>query len=313
MTAARRSSFALLLAAPLAAASGQSQVVCLVSLGDALYRSGPGGVETFPNQPGQIVGMTVVPPGASVAGCRQGDVMAVENADGGRIWRIDNASAGTPALVEVGHLPGGVGVTDLALAHGRLFGIGWGAVFYEFSPVDFAQVGEALNLQPTTAGVGGLTFDGAWYVTNGNTDRLVRIDDPPSQATWTPVGSVGLDFDNSDLELHAGRVWGAVRSPPTPAGRLLIGSFSTQTGAFAVVRDVIGAPAQLPIGLAVLSAVCYADCDASEPTPALNVNDLVCFQSRFAAADPYADCDRNQVLSVGDFVCFLSRFAAACP
>jgi hypothetical protein len=60
-------------------------------------------------------------------------------------------------------------------------------------------------------------------------------------------------------------------------------------------------------------AVCYANCDSSTTTPLLNVNDFVCFQSRFAAADPYADCDRSATLNVNDFVCYQSRFAAGCP
>jgi hypothetical protein len=58
---------------------------------------------------------------------------------------------------------------------------------------------------------------------------------------------------------------------------------------------------------------CYANCDGSATQPVLNVNDFVCFQSRFAAADPYADCDLSGSLNVNDFVCFQSRFAAGCP
>jgi probable HAF family extracellular repeat protein len=59
-------------------------------------------------------------------------------------------------------------------------------------------------------------------------------------------------------------------------------------------------------------ATCYANCDGSTGTPALNVNDFVCFQSRFAAAEPYADCDQSGSLNVNDFVCFQGRFAAGC-
>ena len=58
---------------------------------------------------------------------------------------------------------------------------------------------------------------------------------------------------------------------------------------------------------------CYANCDGSTTAPALNVNDFICFQSRFAAADPYADCDQNAALNVNDFICFQSAFAAGCP
>jgi hypothetical protein len=58
---------------------------------------------------------------------------------------------------------------------------------------------------------------------------------------------------------------------------------------------------------------CYANCDHSTVAPVLNVLDFICFQSRFAAQDPYADCDRSNALNVLDFICFQSRFAAGCP
>jgi hypothetical protein len=58
---------------------------------------------------------------------------------------------------------------------------------------------------------------------------------------------------------------------------------------------------------------CYGNCDGSTAPPVLNVGDFVCFQSRFAAADPYADCDHSATLNVADFVCFQQRFAAGCP
>jgi hypothetical protein len=91
------------------------------------------------------------------------------------------------------------------------------------------------------------------------------------------------------------------------------------SGAFA-----LGQPTGMPPGLA-LEAVyapgsvtlrvvnaCYANCDGSTGTPVLNVNDFVCFSQRFAASDPYADCDRSGGLNVNDFVCFQGAFAAGC-
>jgi hypothetical protein len=62
--------------------------------------------------------------------------------------------------------------------------------------------------------------------------------------------------------------------------------------------------------------VCYANCDGSVVPPVLNVNDFVCFQSKFAAGNPDANCDRSTtppVLNVNDFVCFQQLFAAGCP
>jgi hypothetical protein len=65
-----------------------------------------------------------------------------------------------------------------------------------------------------------------------------------------------------------------------------------------------------------VSPRCYPNCDASTVPPVLNVNDFICFQQRFAAADPYANCDGSTTapaLTVNDFVCFQQRFAAGCP
>jgi hypothetical protein len=64
------------------------------------------------------------------------------------------------------------------------------------------------------------------------------------------------------------------------------------------------------------AGACYPNCDSSTSPPVLNVNDFVCFQTRFAAGDAYANCDASTtppVLNVNDFLCFLSRFAAGCP
>jgi hypothetical protein len=66
------------------------------------------------------------------------------------------------------------------------------------------------------------------------------------------------------------------------------------------------------LGSVVSGSTCYANCDHSTGSNFLNVNDFVCFQQRFAAADPYADCDHSGTLNVNDFVCFQQRFAAGC-
>ncbi len=57
-------------------------------------------------------------------------------------------------------------------------------------------------------------------------------------------------------------------------------------------------------------ARCLADCDASG---ALDFLDFLCFQNRFAAADPLADCDGSTTLDFFDFLCFQNVFAAGCP
>jgi hypothetical protein len=63
-------------------------------------------------------------------------------------------------------------------------------------------------------------------------------------------------------------------------------------------------------------APCYANCDGSTTAPVLNVNDFICFQTKYAAGDSYANCDNSTtapVLNVNDFICFQQKFAAGCP
>jgi len=55
--------------------------------------------------------------------------------------------------------------------------------------------------------------------------------------------------------------------------------------------------------------VCYPDCNADH---ALNVNDFICFQAAFAAANMAADCNHDTNLNVNDFICFQGAFAAGC-
>jgi hypothetical protein len=63
------------------------------------------------------------------------------------------------------------------------------------------------------------------------------------------------------------------------------------------------------------SRCCYANCDESTAPPVLNVADFSCFLQRYAAGDPYANCDPGAPppLNVADFVCFLFRYAQGCP
>jgi hypothetical protein len=64
-----------------------------------------------------------------------------------------------------------------------------------------------------------------------------------------------------------------------------------------------------------IPAFCYANCDGSAVPPALNINDFICFQARFANGDPYANCDRSNtppLLNINDYLCFMTQFAAGC-
>ncbi len=58
-----------------------------------------------------------------------------------------------------------------------------------------------------------------------------------------------------------------------------------------------------------LGGACYPDCDGNQK---LNVNDYICFQTKFALGDPYADCDNNGVRNVNDYICFQTKFALGC-
>ncbi len=88
---------------------------------------------------------------------------------------------------------------------------------------------------------------------------------------------------------------------PTP--RLVAGGEFTGSGALPVPRVGSWSEAECVV-------TCYPDCDQSG---ALNVNDYICFQTKFALGDPYADCDGNGIRNVNDYICFQTRFALGCP
>ncbi len=62
---------------------------------------------------------------------------------------------------------------------------------------------------------------------------------------------------------------------------------------------------------------CYADCDHTTGPGVLDIFDFLCFQSRYAAGDPYAcDCDLSTgsgVCDIFDLLCFGNAFARGCP
>ncbi|MBX3377693.1 MAG: hypothetical protein KF678_11905 [Phycisphaeraceae bacterium] len=57
---------------------------------------------------------------------------------------------------------------------------------------------------------------------------------------------------------------------------------------------------------------CYADCDNNR---VLTANDFMCFLNKYAARDPYANCDGSAVspvMTAADFQCFLNKYAQGC-
>ena len=150
------------------------------------------------------------------------------------------------------------------------------------------------------------------------TDRAIfRIEaaiDPPLSL---PAGAYWLDWQTSGT-LASGPFNVPVTIlgvPGAPGANARVFS----SGAWINLRDgTSNAPQELAFivrGTTGTSQPCYANCDLSTQQPVLNVNDFICFQQRFAAADPYANCDGSTMpplLNVNDFVCFQTRFAAGC-
>ena len=58
-----------------------------------------------------------------------------------------------------------------------------------------------------------------------------------------------------------------------------------------------------------VSYPCDADCDQSG---SLDIDDFICFQTRFGLGDPAADCDSLGELDIDDFICFQTMFATGC-
>lgn len=78
---------------------------------------------------------------------------------------------------------------------------------------------------------------------------------------------------------------------------------------FAGGFDSIGGVPAGRFARADLCAMCEADCDQDA---ALTIDDFICFQTRFAVADPKADCDASGTLDIDDFICFQTLFAIGC-
>ncbi len=91
-------------------------------------------------------------------------------------------------------------------------------------------------------------------------------------------------------------------------GRLL--RFNQATGASLGTLAVGNGLAQPNDLLLTLDEGCYPDCNTDG---ALTIADFGCFQSRFAAGDPYADCNASGTLTIADFACFQGAFVKGCP
>jgi hypothetical protein len=98
-------------------------------------------------------------------------------------------------------------------------------------------------------------------------------------------------------------------------------------GSHGAYNATTGAEQVIPISRLTIGAAqtCYANCDNSTTDPILNVEDFICFVSKFADGQllpheeqitHYSNCDGSTttpVLNVEDFLCFVAAFAAGCP
>ncbi len=60
---------------------------------------------------------------------------------------------------------------------------------------------------------------------------------------------------------------------------------------------------------ACVTPSCYADCDASG---GLDIDDFICFQTKYALGLAEADCDKSGGLDIDDFICFQTLYAIGC-
>ena len=131
-----------------------------------------------------------------------------------------------------------------------------------------------------------------------------------STASWT-IGNGGLIEAQNGTFTVVDAASGAVLEE-VPTGRLATSLAKNAADTKFVTTDILADGATI---IAPGSA-CYANCDGSTLQPILNVNDFICFQSRFAGGDPYANCDASTsppVLNINDFICFQQNYAAGCP
>ncbi|MFN0131912.1 MAG: GC-type dockerin domain-anchored protein [Phycisphaerales bacterium] len=125
-------------------------------------------------------------------------------------------------------------------------------------------------------------------------------------ATWTPFG-IG------PLPLPCGGE--AIASTPQNATTQILISPCAGVTNYQVRCVASNACGSVPSNPAVY-AVCYANCDCSLTSPALNTADYICFLNKYAAGDSSANCDGSTsppTMNVADFICFLNSFAAGCP
>ena len=225
---------------------------------------------------------------------------------------------------EAGNLPGNAQVTTGTGSLNTIRGaLAAGDVdMYKISICDAAAF---------TAIVSGTVSDTQIFLFNAAGNGVAMNDDSPIggglQSAIAPAGAIpGLvngayyialsSYDNDPNDASAQALWldtpfGTVRTPDGPGAANPVASWDgagSNSGNYtiALTGSCYGAAG---------GPTCYANCDNSTTVPFLNVNDFICFQTKFAAGDTYANCDNSTtapVLNVNDFICFQTKFAAGC-
>jgi hypothetical protein len=251
----------------------------------------------FPNRDHVYLLCTVDPPGVD-----PGDVMFVRSFDGGETWsapvRVNDdaqTAGGWQWMGTIGVAPNGridaVWIDTRASQQANL-----GRLYYSFS-----------NDSGTT-----------WSANQPITDQW------NSFVGWPQQNKIGDYYQLASDLVGANLIYAATFNGEQDIYFLRLGEYDCNGNGIPdsveIANNTVadcnfnGIPdsCEIAAGLPV-NCFCYGNCDQSTLPPVLNVNDFICFQSRFAAADPYADCDRSGALNVNDFVCFQTRFAAGCP
>jgi hypothetical protein len=298
----------------------------LISSGNILYRVGgaePSFVEVFPDQPGTIIGMTVVPPEAEVAQCGDGAILAIEASSGSsRVWRVDRARFGTPSLTLIGRLPTGKGANSITFRSGRLFGIANGGIVREYDTSTFAQIGPDLDIDDlANSGPGSISFDpttGTWFTLGADQGDtvLLRYADPLTPQGRTVVGPLGLPVSANGFEFYEGTLWVGMRTPDSSVARLEIGIVNTVTGAYSRSIDVAAAPAFQNVGFVAFTPLCTGFQGDADRDNLVSFSDISTVLSTFGNAylpgTGLGDANWDSVVNFADITSVLGNYGNFC-
>jgi serine protease AprX len=158
-------------------------------------------------------------------------------------------------------------------------------------------------------------------------DLSVKVTSPSGTVYWGNNGMVPTAISGTGQLVHANyTVPGGSANTYDTVENVFVqnpeaGVWTVEVIASQIVQDgylattALDAVYSLVVSNVTQGEPCYANCDGSTASPILNVADFTCFLQKFAAGDPWANCDGTGVppLNIADFTCFLAKFAAGCP